>query len=165
MSRESRGLQAAGAVRCGAAREAVREAGSLARRPAGRPTAQPALLLLIRRRAVNESCFATGECSYYAALSPSKPLLGIEYCDAGAVVSGRQAGARSQLCRWWGSACPAHPRDRGCPACPPPADLQLGAPTQDPACLCAKALQQGWFFILKQHELGAAGQSCGRYCQ
>lgn len=36
-------------------------------------------------RVVNESCFATNQCSFYDLLSPSKPLVGIEYCDAAVV--------------------------------------------------------------------------------
>lgn len=46
-----------------------------------------------------------------------------------------------------------------------PALAQLGATTQDPACFCPRALAKGWDQMVKQHELGAPGISCVRYCE
>ncbi|KAL4424222.1 hypothetical protein ABPG75_001523 [Micractinium tetrahymenae] len=41
----------------------------------------------------------------------------------------------------------------------------LGATTQDPACFCLRALAKGWDQMVKQHELGAPGIGCARYCE
>ena len=144
--------------------------------PARRPLTSrlpPAHSRLLEKRVVNESCYATGQCGYYTALAATKPMIGIEYCDASVVLG---------CCCWAAAAArlmqlprlpllphlpPSHP-GHACVhpcACRRPRPAQLGATTQDPGCYCAKALAAGWFFMAKQHELGAAGISCAAYCQ
>ncbi|PSC75895.1 B Chain Kynurenine Aminotransferase Ii Inhibitor [Micractinium conductrix] len=75
--------------------------------------------------ALNEECISFSECTPYSRFASSKPIWGIEYCNAQA---------------------------------------ELGVPTQDPGCVCAKAASAGLNFLIKRVALDAAGISCSRYC-
>ena len=47
---------------------------------------------------VSESCFSFEECGAYDTVSASKPVLGVQYCDAGEVSEG--PGAQGSQCTW-----------------------------------------------------------------
>ena len=60
---------------------------------------------------------------------------------------------------------PPHPPYPPHPHHPPTHPQQeLGVPTQDPGCVCAKAASAGLNFLIKRVALDAAGISCSRYC-
>ena len=46
-----------------------------------------------------------------------------------------------------------------------PALQELGAPTQNPACFCPRALAAGFNFLIKRADLRAPGISCTQYCK
>jgi len=42
---------------------------------------------------------------------------------------------------------------------------ELGVPTQDPACVCAKARGTGLNVLIKRTSLDAGGISCTEFCK